>query len=226
MISANVPIITIDGPSGTGKGTIGWLLAQTLQWHFLDSGALYRAVASAVMLSHIVEFDDDISLSKLVEKIRVNFIQSLPMNGYETKVFFSTQDISDQIRSEECGKMASSLASNPHVRKALLQWQRGFALAPGLVADGRDMGTVVFPNANIKIFLSASIEERAARRYKQLKEQGINVSLDKILANLTVRDARDMQRSTAPLKPAKDAVQIDTTHLSIDAVLQEILKLL
>lgn len=225
MIQKNIPVITIDGPSGTGKGTIGWLLAQRLQWHFLDSGALYRAFACAVMLSDNMDVNDENVLLELVKKIQITFISDPQNNSYRTNVLLSNENISAQIRSEECGKTASSLASNPHVRKALLQWQHDFASSPGLVTDGRDMGTVVFPNAKIKIFLFASAEERAERRYKQLKEQGINVNLDRILADLTERDERDMKRATAPLKPAEDAIWIDTTDLSINDVLHRILKL-
>lgn len=225
-ISSPIPIITIDGPSGTGKGTVGWLLAQKLKVHFLDSGALYRALASAVLFfeqSAKIDLENELSLLNLLKDIKVSFVANHDGSNYHTQVFFAMHNLSDHIRSEECGKMASKLAINPHVRAVLLDWQRNFAYLPGLVTDGRDMGTVVFPDANLKIFLMATAEERANRRYKQLKEQGINVSLDKILADLEERDERDIKRSVSPLKPAQDAVLIDTTKMGINEVLQEIL---
>jgi len=227
-VLSNVPIITIDGPSGTGKGTVGWLLAQRFKMHFLDSGALYRAFASVVLCaeqSAKIDLENELSLLNLLKDLQVSFVANHDGSNYHTQVFFEKHNLSDHIRSEECGKMASKLAANQHVRAVLLDWQRSFAKKPGLVTDGRDMGTVVFPDANLKIFLMATAEERAHRRYKQLKEQGINVSLDKILTDLQERDERDMKRSVSPLKPAKDAILIDTTNLGIDEVLREILNL-
>jgi cytidylate kinase len=210
-----IPVITIDGPSGSGKGTVGELLAKRLGWHFLDSGALYRALALTA-LKRDVDLTDMFSLRELAINLNVEFI-------LDCKIILMGQDISTEIRSVECGLAASKIAIIPEIRKALLDCQRNFRQAPGLVADGRDMGTVVFPDAQLKIFLKARQEERAKRRYRQLQQQGINVSLHDVFRDLQKRDKRDKLRDVAPLKPAVDAKVIDTTRLTIDEVLRKIL---
>ena len=222
MSSQNdVPVITIDGPSGTGKGTICHRLAKALGWHFLDSGALYRvlayaAVKNAVELGHIQE------LVRLSHALDLRFDVDSAQNSL---VFLDGQDISDEIRSEQCGQNASKIAVIPEVREALLARQRDFACAPGLVTDGRDMGTVVFPAAPLKIYLYASTEERAVRRYLQLKQTGKDASLAQVLDELAKRDERDTARAHSPLKPADDAVLIDTTGLKIVQVFDKVLQL-
>jgi cytidylate kinase len=215
-----VPMITIDGPSGSGKGTISRLVAAKLGWHFLDSGALYRLVALAAM-HHAVSFDDEVSLETLAAHLDVQF--QADKDGVESRIILEGEDVTDTIRTEECGKAASVVAALPTVRQALLQRQRAFRESPGLVADGRDMGTVVFPDAQLKVFLTASRDERARRRYKQLNEKGVNVTLQHILGELAERDARDSGRSVSPLRAAPDAVIIDTTTLSIDEVVSNVL---
>jgi len=219
----NIPVITIDGPSGTGKGTVSKLLATKLGWHFLDSGVLYRALAFALIKSPKIDLTDSNALENLLIKLEVSFPLNQKNICCDTHVKFLGSEVSKALRSEECGNMASKIAILKEVRAVLLDWQRTFKKVPGLVADGRDMGTVVFPDATLKIFLSARTEERALRRYKQLKECGINVNLDKILEDLTSRDERDTKRSLAPLKPADDAIIIDTTEFSIDEVLRKIM---
>jgi CMP/dCMP kinase len=218
-------IITIDGPTASGKGTISRLLAKTLNWHFLDSGALYRALAYAALEYPNIDVENSGAIQKLISMLRIEF----PLddnNTYKSKVVFQNIDVSNEIRSEICGSMASELAARPLVRQNLLAWQRGFYRLPGLVADGRDMGTIVFPNAKLKIFLVALPQERARRRFKQLKEPGINVTLDAILKDLLARDKRDSERVVAPLKPANDAIHIDSTKLTVNEVLEEIIKCL
>lgn len=207
------PVITIDGPSGAGKGTISQLLAQQLGWHFLDSGSLYRILALAVLQQNI-GFENVEQLQQLALDLDVEFSEKIILFGV---------DVTQDIRTEACSLAASKVAAIPEVRRALLQRQKDFRQAPGLVADGRDMGSVVFPDAKCKFFLTASTEERAKRRWQQLQEQGINVSLHEILQDLRERDARDIQRKVSPLKPAKDAIIIDTTDISIEEVLQQIL---
>jgi len=211
----SLPIITIDGPSGSGKGTVAGLLAERLGWHVLDSGALYRLVGLAVERAGIA-FDDEAKISDIARNLQVRFESG--------KVLMAGEDVSLAIRSEVAGNNASRVAALPAVRQALLEWQRAQARPPGLVADGRDMGTVVFPEAPVKIFLDASAEERAARRYKQLMEKGLAANLANLTAEIRERDQRDRNRAVAPLRPAGDAVVIDSTSLGIEAVLEKVLE--
>lgn len=213
------PVITIDGASGTGKGTISQLLATRLKWKFLDSGALYRVLALAAQ-KHGVALDNEKGLDVLAEHLDVQFIAQ---SNLASKVILEGEDVTDVIRAEKMGNAASIIAALPAVRAALLSRQRAFREAPGLVADGRDMGTVIFPDAELKIFLVASPEERAMRRYNQLKEKGINVTLSDLIDDLRERDKRDQERVIAPLKPADDAVIVDTDCLSIEQVVERIL---
>ncbi len=211
----DIPIITIDGPGGTGKGTTSCLLAKELGFHFLDSGVLYRVLGLAARQKKVA-LDDEVALVALVAQMNVRFIAS-GVDG--SKIFLYEEDVTSDVRSELCSRDASVVAILPGVRLALLNQQRAFCKMPGLVADGRDMGTVVFPHATLKIFLTASREERARRRYKQLRGKGIGVTLDHLLAELESRDARDSQRKVAPMVAASDAVIIDTTTLTVDEVL-------
>ena len=211
------PVITIDGPSGAGKGTASNLLAKKLGWHFLDSGAIYRVLAVA-SLHHQIPADDEIGLLPLASGLDVNF--ETTENG--VRVILEGEDVSDTIRTEEVGATASKIASLPSIREALLRRQRGFKQAPGLVADGRDMGTVVFPEAQVKIFLTASAEERAGRRFKQLKDKGHDVNMLRLLQDIKERDERDANRAIAPLVPARDALVLDSTELDIEQVLEKI----
>ena len=213
-----VPVIAIDGPSGSGKGTIAHQLARRLRWHRLDSGALYRCVGLAA-LRRGVPLDDAEALAQLTADIDLSFETS----GDGETVRLESDDVTDAIRSEEAGKAASVVAAIPSVRQALLARQRSFATAPGLVADGRDMGTVVFPGAALKVFLTASPEERARRRHKQLKDKGISVSLRDLSKDIAERDARDASRKVAPLKPADDARLLDSTELGPEEVLRQVL---
>lgn len=214
-----VPVITIDGPSGAGKGTVSALLAKHLGWQFLDSGALYRVLAIAA-IHHQIEADDEQGLVPLASGLDVNFVSH--NNG--CKVILEGEDVSELIRTEEVGALASKVASIPTVREALLRRQRAFREMPGLVADGRDMGTVVFPNAKAKIFLTASAEERASRRFNQLKAAGRNVSIDNLLLDIKARDERDTNRAIAPLVPADDALVLDSTSMSIEQVLDSVVE--
>ncbi|WAM50353.1 (d)CMP kinase [Vreelandella venusta] len=215
------PVLTIDGPGGAGKGTISGLVAERLGWHLLDSGALYRLTAQAA-LKHDVALDDEASLALLAEQLDVAF----PVQGGQSQTLLEGEDVSRAIRTEQVGERASRVAALPQVREALLQRQRDFQQPPGLVADGRDMGTVVFPNAPLKIFLTASAQERARRRHLQLQEAGVDASLSSLLKEIQARDARDTQRSVAPLKPADDAITLDTTCLSIPEVVDQLTELL
>ena len=210
-----VPVITLDGPSGTGKGTLCHMLAEELGWHFLDSGAIYRVLAYAARKRSIDTQDVD-KLVKLAHGLHLRFV----LGGV---VLLDEEDISDAIRAERCGQEASQIAVIPEVRAALLARQRAFATLPGLVTDGRDMGTVVFPDAILKIYLYASASERAQRRYLQLKASGNDARLSQVVEELAKRDARDTSREHAPLMPAEDAVQIDTTGLTIVQVFDSVL---
>jgi len=220
-MSKAVPVITIDGPSGSGKGTISRMLARELGFHFLDSGALYRLLAFAAEQRGIA-LDDESALAVLSGELDIRF----PADGEGDRVLLDGEDVGDAIRTEAAGGGASRVAALPAVREALLDRQRRFRLIPGLVADGRDMGTVVFPDADAKIFLTASAEERAKRRYKQLKEKGMSVVFEDILADIQVRDERDASRSVAPLRPAQDADLVDTTELDIPATIERLRDLL
>ena len=209
----NAVVITIDGPSGSGKGTIAGLPARQLGWKLLDSGALYRLLAFAAG-NHGIDLTNEEALKQLAAHLDVQFI--------DKRIILEGEEVTDAIRNERVGAGASMVASLPAVRDALLQRQRAFQESPGLIADGRDMGTVVFPDAPLKIFLTASAEERARRRYLQLKGKGDDVSLSSLLDEIRARDERDTQRAVAPLKPAADAIQLDSTELSIEQVLQRI----
>jgi cytidylate kinase len=214
------PVVTIDGASGTGKGVVGHMIARQLGWHLLDSGALYRVLAMAAA-KHNVELDNEPMLEVLALHLDVKFIDHSV--GLPPKIFLDNQDVTEEIRTEKLGNAASKVGALPLVRIALLERQRAFRQPPGLVTDGRDMGTVVFPDAEIKVFLTASPEERARRRYNQLNEKGINVNLDGLVEELRERDQRDSQRPVAPLKPAEDAIVIDTDSLSIEQVVARIM---
>lgn len=214
-----VAIITVDGPSGSGKGTICQRLARELGWHLLDSGALYRVTALAAR-HHGVALDDVEALEVLAAHLDVRFMAT---DGGDTQIILEGEEVTQAIRNERVGEDASVIAALGPVREALLSRQRDFALEPGLVADGRDMGTVVFPEASLKIYLDASAEERARRRYKQLISKEPGASLGDILNDIKARDARDMNRAVAPLRPAPDAVILDSTLMSIDEVLQAVL---
>ena len=213
------PIVTIDGPSGSGKGTISRAVAVRVGWHLLDSGALYRLVALAG-LKRGAKSDDIESHAQIAGSMDVRF--DVAEDGGEL-VTLAGEEVTPQIRSEEAGQGASRVAAWPPVRSALLDRQRAFAQAPGLVADGRDMGTVVFPEADLKIFLTASPDERALRRYKQLKDKGSDVSLPALSREITERDLRDSTRAVAPLKPAPDAEVIDSTSLTIEQVIDRVI---
>lgn len=224
MILKKDPVITVDGASGTGKGTVSQLLAKRLGWKFLDSGALYRVLALAAQKhGFVLENDkplDEAGLEVLAEHLDVQFIAQESNPPF---IILEGENVTEIIRNEKIGNAASIVAALPAVRASLLSRQRAFRDAPGLVADGRDMGTVVFPDADLKIFLVASAEERARRRYNQLKEQGISVTLSDLIKELSQRDKRDQERTVAPLKPAQDAIRIDTNFLTIEQVVERII---
>lgn len=215
-MSEVAPVITIDGPSGSGKGTLSRLLAKKLGWHWLDSGAIYRLLALSA-LKNGINLDDSEALAKLARALDIAFVDDSEGNP---DVLLSGESVKRELRTETCGAAASTVAAQPPVRDALLQRQRDFRQPPGLVADGRDMGTVVFPDAELKIFLTASIEERAKRRHKQLKEQGLEISIDDLFQEISARDERDTNRSVSPLRPAEDAHVVDCSHLSIEEMLE------
>ena len=214
------PVVTVDGPSGAGKGTLCMLLANKLGYHLLDSGAIYRVLALAA-LHHGVDLESEDALVPIATHLDVQFIAE----GDLVKVILEGEDVSGELRKEETGMAASKVAALPRVREALLRRQRAFSTSPGLVADGRDMGTVVFPGAPFKVFLTASAQARAERRFQQLKAQGEDVKIATLLQEIEARDARDMGRKAAPLKAADDAVTIDTTEYSIEQVLEKVLSL-
>jgi cytidylate kinase len=215
-MSAAIPIITIDGPTASGKGTVAQRVASALGWGVLDSGALYRLTALAVQ-QQAIDPENEAAVAKAGATLDVQFRSN--------QILLGGQDVSEVIRQEHVGNLASRLAPNPKLRAALLSRQRAFRLAPGLVADGRDMGTIVFPDAQVKIFLIADVQARAQRRAKQLIEKGISANLEDLLADMRVRDARDTQRSVAPLIAAKDAHVVDSSTLTIDQTVQSILDL-
>jgi len=221
-MSKSIPVITIDGPSGTGKGTLSMLLAKQLGWHYLDSGALYRVVALASEQQKVSPAAIDVVV-EIIGQLDIQFV--MDATGVEKKIILQGKDVTKSIRSEKISQFSSKISAIPQVRAALIQRQRGFRRSPGLVTDGRDMGTVIFPDAPLKIFMTASAKIRAQRRYKQLKDKGIDGNLAAILAELNERDSRDRQRKIAPLQPAKDAVELDTSQLSIEQVYQQLLQL-
>ena len=210
----DIPVITIDGPSGSGKGTLAKVVADTLGWHLLDSGALYRIIG-AMSVRRGIQLTDETAVAELAATLAISFA--------DDRVTVAGLDLTDEIRTEDAGENASKVAHLPAVRAAVLDLQRSFRKAPGLVADGRDMGTVVFTDAALKIFLDASAEVRAERRYKQLKNKGLSVSLRGLLEQIQERDARDRGRAIAPLKPADDAIVLDSTSLTIEMVVQQVL---
>ncbi len=217
-----VPVITIDGAGGTGKGVVSQLIAKKLKWHLLDSGALYRVLALAAQKHNVsIEIENESALTVLAEHLDVQFVAVAL--GEFPRVLLEGEEVTNIIRTEKTGNSASKVGALPAVRSALLNRQRAFRQSPGLVTDGRDMGTVVFPDADVKIFLTASPHVRAQRRHNQLKERGIDVNLSDLVEELTERDRRDQERTVAPLKPAMDAVLVDTDFLTIDEVVEKIL---
>ena len=215
----SIPVITIDGPSGAGKGTVARIVAEQLGWHLLDSGAIYRVLAVATQHHHVSP-DEEEPLIPMAAHLDVQF--EISSQG-ESKVILEGEDVTNSIRTEEIGALASKVAAFPRVREALLRRQRAFSVAPGLVADGRDMGTVVFSKAPVKIFLTASAEERAERRFNQLKQKGFDVKLGRLLDDIRQRDERDRNREVAPLIPAEGALIVDSTDLSIQEVVNKVL---
>ncbi len=217
----NIPVIAVDGPSGSGKGTLSRIISEKLGWSLLDSGAMYRLLALDCLKNNI-DLHDEMAVAKLASEMTIEFKNC--KESQEIKVFLDNEDVTLQLRTEETGNAASKVASIPSARAALLQKQRDFACAPGLVADGRDMGTVVFPNAKLKVFLTASAQERAKRRYNQLKQNGFDVNLHALLKEIEERDERDMNRTSAPLKPADDALIIDSSSMTIDEVVHFVME--
>lgn len=219
-MTSDVPVFAIDGPSGAGKGTVSRAIARRLGWHFLDSGAIYRAAALAVFRGGVAP-DDEAAVAALASAIDLEF------SSAETPcIKLDGVDVIDQLQTETCGNVASRIAALPAVRQALLQKQRDFRRLPGLVADGRDMGTVVFPDAKYKVFLTASAEVRAERRYKQLIEKGLNVNLKSLTREIEERDRRDQSRAEAPLRMAEGSLLVDSSAMSISEVIERCLSLL
>ena len=214
MKNQQISVITLDGPSASGKGTIARLASQALGFHYLDSGALYRLIALAAMKRHVDASD---------EQSVINIAQQLDAAFADSSIWLDGRDVCDEVRAESCGEYASRIARYPALRVELLERQRAFRKSPGLVTDGRDMGSVVFPDATLKIFLTASMDERAHRRYKQLMEKGINASIESLLQSLEERDERDSKRATSPLQQCNDAYLLNTTNLSIDQVVDKVL---
>ena len=217
-----IPVLTIDGPSGSGKGTISQAVAKRLQWHYLDSGAIYRAVGLAAAWESI-DLSDPEAVAHCAERTEIRFETN---DEGELHVFVNGKDATRLLRTETAAAAASAIAAHPPVRTALLDLQKRFRQSPGLVADGRDMGTVIFPDAQYKVFLTASAEERAKRRYKQLKDKGVSVNLDSLLHEIAARDERDAGRAVAPLKPADNAVILDSTGMPITEVIERVLAVL
>lgn len=215
-----VPVIAIDGPSGSGKGSIALMVARALGYQVLDSGALYRLLALAA-IERGIRADDEAALAQVAADLPASFVEGAA--GEPVRVLLNGQDVGDRIRAEDVGQMASQVAGFALVRAALLARQRAYARPPGLVADGRDMGTLVFPDAPVKIFLDAEVEERARRREKQLQGQGLGANFARLVEELRIRDDRDRNRPVAPLRPAVDAVIIDSTHLSREEVFQQVM---
>jgi CMP/dCMP kinase len=209
-----VPVIAIDGPTASGKGTVAHRVAQHLGFHYLDSGALYRLTALSA-IRHQVSLTDEHALAKLAEKLPCRFVGD--------QIWLANENVTAAIRAEEVGNTASRIAVLPTVRHALAGLQHGFRIAPGLVADGRDMGTVIFPYATLKVFLTASVDARAQRRYKQLIDKGFSASMEDLLNDLKERDARDSNRAVAPLKPAEGAYMLDTSNMTADQAVEQVL---
>lgn len=216
----NIPVLTIDGPSGSGKGTVAQLIAKQFGWHYLDSGAIYRVLAQAAM-KHAISLSDEEALTELALELDLEFT----FESDQLRVMLEKEDVSTSIRSEEAGNAASKVAALPKVRAALLARQRQFKQLPGLVTDGRDMGTVVFPDADFKVFLTASAEVRADRRHKQLKEKGIESNLSDLISEISERDKRDSERTVAPLIAAEGALVLDSSEMGIKAVYDRIITL-
>jgi CMP/dCMP kinase len=222
MSNSSPPVITVDGPSGTGKGTLSLRLARHLGWQFLDSGALYRVLGLVALEQNIV-LTDEPRLAECANNLVLSFASEPDQE--QIRVYLYNRDVSELIRTEDCASAASQVAAWPAVRTALLARQRAFQRPPGLVADGRDMGTVIFPNAELKIYLTATAEERAQRRYKQLKVKGIDVNLDHLIRDIVSRDVRDSERPASPLRPASDAIIVDTTSVDAEGVFSRVLAL-
>ena len=218
-MSSVAPVIAIDGPAASGKGTVAQAVAQQLQFHYLDSGAIYRAAALAIDMA-----DSDAGSDRRVECDAAAIAARMRLEFRAETVWLDGKDVTQLIRSEHCGSNASKIAALPPLRAALLDYQRGFRRAPGLVAEGRDMGSVIFPDAVLKVFLKASVAVRAARRHKQLMEKGINATIENLSAQIADRDARDQARSVAPLRSVSDAIVIDSTELSLPEVVELVIK--